>query len=902
MGEIDPPNHLETAADTAVSGAAAGDGAPEDGKPAAGGTGSSLLAHLHSLQDLQLALAHEGREEEILRVGTSSAVEIIGADCGVAIIDPAGGFAGLRYGWSEGRTLAQHDIEILSRSLSEALTRIREGKDERVLLAAEPSPGDPAWDEEPPAPIQSRGFASVLVMGIGIRAGRSGVLVLARHDPAPFSREKILLGEILALQLSIHIERVRHAQKAGMRMQREVESATRSLRERNQELAAITAVASAVAPSLDLDKQLESLLRKTIELTGHAAGAIFLVEEVEDGSEGLRLARGVGDPGFLESLRSETVSFGEGVPGRVRETGQPVVLPDLAAESDAGRGEDPSRGGFTSLIGVPLRARDRLVGVMQLLATEPRSYPQAEVDLARAIGDQVALSIQSCRLLSDMMRYSLDLEQRVEKLSREAERRETEDREPVPIPGGLVEGEIPAQLVQAQRMESIGTLAGGIAHDFNNIIGAILGYATHIKSLVTPDNPIHRQAQTIEEQSLRAAELTQQLLAFASGGDHVREPVDLNQAVVETASLLVKTIDPRITVETHTAPDLPAVNADPGQMKQILLNAAVNAKEALPDGGRITFETRLAHLDKAFVRSHPDLKAGDYVEVVVGDTGVGMRPEVIDRVFEPFFTTKPEGEGTGLGLSVVYGVVRDHHGHVSLASTIGVGTTVRIYLPVAGRSARRPAAAAARATAPPAVPAPTPAAPASAGPAISPAVVPRPPSVAAIPVSAAAADEDESGEEAGASDGGPAAVSPAPRVDGRILVVDDEESLRELACDILRTRGYDVIVARDGVDALDVYRREWGKVGLVLLDMVMPRLGGLETFRRLRGMDRGLRVLLCSGYSHSEQAQQAIKEGALGLLPKPFTMTELIAWVEKLLRRDPRSPSQPGPPPLKSRR
>jgi len=291
---------------------------------------------------------------------------------------------------------------------------------------------------------------------------------------------------------------------------------------------------------------------------------------------------------------------------------------------------------------------------------------------------------------------------------------------------------------------------------------------------------------------------------------------------------------------------------------------------------------------------------------------------VADRVFEPFFTTKTDGDATGLGLSVVYGIVKNHRGHVALTSTPGLGTTVRIYLPVFSRSLRSATSAAGG---PAAVTSSTPPAPAGgkAAPPRRP-VVPHPfQSVSVVPESerrrvrapkpgeatplvgadrstpppaetrpAAPASipvlppplPDPAPQEPAA--GRPAAKRPAR---GRILVVDDEAAIREMARDILESNGYEVVLATDGVDALEVYRNEWGRIDLVLLDMVMPRMGGLETFRRIAGMDRGLRVLLCSGYADNDKAQRALKEGALGLLSKPFTMTELLGRIDKFMVR-----------------
>ncbi len=1030
---------------------------PPTPPPASGG----LPIRLESLQEMQAALQVEDVPEEILRAGVVAAVEILGADRGIALLEALAGSPEIRCGWGEGHRLARHEVEILSRSLEPELGPLRKGQVARVLLASDPDrvgAGDDAravaetvGDDttgEPSATLQSRRLGSILAQAIGSGAGRRGVLILARQERTPFSRESILLAELLANQIAVHLERARRtteAHRATDRVQEEVESATRDLRTRNRELLALNAVAATATPSFDLDRQIEAALTKAAEATGHAAGAVYLLESDAEGGETLRFARGVGAGPYLDWARAQTGEQDGGLAGRVRRTDRPVALADLTADPNLAAGPALAAAGYRGLLALPMRARGRTIGVMELLADAVRSYGDDDVSLAQAVADQVGFAVQNTRLFSDMMRYSLELEGRAEARTREAEAKDRQlrallgvietaalaagsealfdsalarvlglcgadsgaahqfeassrllrlraqrglprevldaigimkhgdpligraadtgemvtgseltegmeglegalaraglryavavplrsrrglhgvmtilarqeltlgqeeraflialgdligmaiegarshasggARDPEPIPSDAPDGDsttedesrpvaIPARLVQSQKMESIGTLAGGIAHDFNNILGAIMGYASYIRSLVSADNPIHRQATTIEAQAQRAADLTRQLLAFARGGQYRLEPVDLNQTVAETVSFLSKSVDRNISLEVHTEPDLPSIDADAGQMKQVLLNVAVNAKEALPQGGRIIFETRIAHLDREFIRSCPDMKPGDYVEIVVGDTGTGMPPEVADRIFEPFFTTKPAGEGTGLGMAAVYGIVKNHRGHVVVSSTPGIGTTVRIYLPTGGRDAVRPE----ESSAPAPRPVSRPVADSAPPPVPAPVKTIRP---APLPVADAPPTETR--------------LPGAPR----ILVVDDEEAIRDMSRDILLLRGYQVVLAKDGVEGLDLYRRNWGRIDLVLLDMVMPRLGGLETFRRLRGMDREARVVLCSGYSHNDPAQQAIKEGALGLLTKPYSMTELLAWVERVVGRPPDTEASPRVP------
>src|SRR6266571_5019326 len=830
-------------------------GAPELAHPPGSSSGSTaqhardvanpFLSHLQSLRELQITLSQEGRAESILGEGTAGTVEIVGADCAVAVVEPSNGQRALRFGWLEGRPMAQHEIGMVLRRLEEPIQRVRSGKASRIVFGAAEDPDTAGKDGTAPGgrPMEATRapqFASTLVLGIDAAMGSRGALVLARHDPLPFSREHVLLADILATLMAIQIERALRAtdaRHASERIQEECGTAIKRLHETTLELQAINSVAAAATPSLDLERQIEIALRKTLEVTRFKVGAIFLVEDAGAG-ETLRFARGVGDPAYLGLARGREHSKGQGVAGRVWERGEPVAIADLSADlSLEGHADELvvlRRAGYRALAVVPLVARGRVIGTMELLSTEARPELESRPSLAQAIAGQIAIVIQNGRLLSDVMRHSLNLEAQIEtqthdlarrhgviaalqatleiagrsndlreivesalhrtlalhlkaqkglpqntldelgsRLSRTMIGRTLEAGQPilgstdpadlldtdglrfraaVPLramsgvhgvlalagphdlileepdtktlaamgellglavenarafqqtaPAGPPNQELPVQLVQAQKMESIGTLAGGIAHEFNNILGAILGYASHIRGLTTTDNPIHRQAITIEQQSRRASELTRQLLAFARGGQYSLEPLDMNQAIADTVSFLSKSIDPRIVMETRTDPDLPLVEADASQVQQVLVNVAVNASEAMPEGGRITFETRVAHLDSGFVRSRPDLEPGDYVEVVIGDTGVGMPPDITDRVFEPFSTTKTEGKGTGLGLSVVYGIVRNHKGHVTLNSTPGLGTTVRVYLPTFDR-ARQAESTAAPVSRPPAAP------------------------------------------------------------------------------------------------------------------------------------------------------------------------------------------------------
>jgi PAS domain S-box-containing protein len=375
------------------------------------------------------------------------------------------------------------------------------------------------------------------------------------------------------------------------------------------------------------------------------------------------------------------------------------------------------------------------------------------------------------------------------------------------------------QLLQAQKMESIGTLAGGIAHDFNNLLAGILGYASFMKSKMNQDDPFFAYADTIEKSSMRAAELTSQLLAFARGGKYDIKSINLNGVVEETLTILDRTLDKSVEIEVNLDSQLPTVEADSGQLQQVLMNLCVNASDAMPSGGRMVIETATEEISGERARMLIGLKKGKYVLLSVADTGFGMDEQTKKRIFEPFYTTKEEGRGTGLGLSMVYGVVKNHNGYIDVHSEPRQGSIFNIYLPISGK-----------------------------------------PELERLPEQEAPRGGDET-----------------------VLVVDDEESFRLFARDTLESNGYHVLLAIDGQKAIDIYNERNGIIDLVILDMVMPKMGGHETFQRIRADDPDVKVLLSTGYSQEGKAKEIIDSGIKGFIQKPYTMDALLSEVRRVL-------------------
>jgi len=375
------------------------------------------------------------------------------------------------------------------------------------------------------------------------------------------------------------------------------------------------------------------------------------------------------------------------------------------------------------------------------------------------------------------------------------------------------------QLLQAQKMESIGTLAGGIAHDFNNILGGILGYASFMKTKIARDHPFFSYVDTIESSAERAADLTAQLLAFARGGKYETKPVNLNLIVEDTLKILDRTLDKSIEIRTHFEASLPTVEADSGQMQQLLMNLCVNANDAMPGGGQLIIETNKTEIEGAGSGINADSAATSYVTLSVTDTGVGMDREIVKRIFEPFYTTKTQGKGTGLGLSMVYGVVKNHGGFVNVYSEPGIGSTFKVYLPASTK-----------------------------------------------PYAEELPDNEM-----------------PPEGNELVLVVDDEASIRSVARDMLETHGYRVLVAEDGEQAVEIYKQHNGNIKLVILDMVMPKMGGHETFTQLKKLNPDVRAVLSTGYSQNGKAQEIIDSGVMGFVQKPYRVGTLLSRVRSVL-------------------
>ncbi|HET8578019.1 MAG TPA: ATP-binding protein [Methylomirabilota bacterium] len=447
------------------------------------------------------------------------------------------------------------------------------------------------------------------------------------------------------------------------------------------------------------------------------------------------------------------------------------------------------------------------------------------------------------------------------------------------------------QLRQAQKMDAVGKLAGGIAHDFNNLLMVIRGDSDLILRRLPQAHPLRQNAEGIREASEQAATLTRQLLAFSRKQVVAPQVLDINTIVGGIHKMLQRLIGETINLVTVTAPDLGPVKADPGQVEQMILNLAVNGRDAMPDGGRLTLRTANVELDEATARRRGNAKPGQYVMLEVSDTGVGMDSETKSHIFEPFFTTKDQGKGTGLGLSTVYGIVNQSGGHVWVESEPGRGTTFRVYLPrievpaeakaPATPMRRREDFAAQRlqmeppvpvAVAPPAAPpAPAPTAP-PARRREDPAPPPPPPPPVEVPVAAVTPIETPIVDD-----------GPKTARGETILLVEDAQRVRAVVREILEMNGYGVLEARHGAEALEISGKHPGPIHLMVTDVVMPQMSGRELAQRLAPLRPEMRVLYMSGYTDDAIVRHGVLGAGMAFLSKPFTPDALAAKVREVL-------------------
>jgi two-component system cell cycle sensor histidine kinase/response regulator CckA len=546
-------------------------------------------------------------------------------------------------------------------------------------------------------------------------------------------------------------------------------------------------VTRALAETRTLDEAAPKVLRAVCENLGWHLGQMWQVD-LNAGVLGCAAVwhePAVAVATFAELSRGTTFSPGVGLPGRVWANRRPCWVSDVVTDANFPRAEAAVHCGLHGAFAFPILCGEEMLGVVEFFHHEIREPDEPLLAMIAAVGSQLGQFIERKRA-EDALRRS------------------------------------EAQLLQSQKMEAVGQLAGGIAHDFNNLLTVILGYSEILLGGQGPAEGWREPLEAIKQSGQRAASLTRQLLAFSRKQVLEQRMLSLNAIVADLEKMLRRLIGEDIDLETCLEPQLEPVKADPGQLEQVIMNLVINARDAMPRGGKLIVQTRNVVLDKAFASARADVHPGRHVELAVSDTGCGMTEEVKARVFEPFFTTKEVGQGTGLGLATVYGIVKQSGGHLEVLSEVDRGTTFKIYLPGVEK--------------------------------------------------AVGAQKSDPG------------LSKVSRGKETVLLVEDEEQVRALSRHILEAQGYTVLEAGHGAEAIRVSNERLpGPIHLLITDVVMPHVGGRELAERLALTRREMKVLFVSGYTDDAVVRHGVLAAETAFLQKPFTPSALAMKVREVL-------------------
>ncbi len=588
----------------------------------------------------------------------------------------------------------------------------------------------------------------------------------------PLSSASLLLVSLAAAETCLHVQRVQKSQ-AELEASRaqEIELAQRLAFQRQSTL---NQISRALIDKLDVARISTDVLEKIAQLFEADAVAAWLTEK--NGQTRFLLQGAFGFTAHnLEQLEAAHWTF------PAFEQSAPdvhlLVITNVAQQSPPALASVCERERVACAVLTPVVCRNEIVGLLGFFYRTPRDISPSLIAELQTVANIVAGAVQAEELYRD--------------------------------------------LVQVQKIESIGALAGGIAHDFNNVLAAVLACASYVKQHTERSSPTYRYLEATEASAHRGAALTKQLLSFARReGPHLTV-VNPNDCIEQTLKMLERSFDKSILIQRQFARTLHSVEVDPSQLEQVFLNIAVNARDAMPDGGYLTITTRNVLLDAANpFRPAVSLPDGDYVMLSFRDTGCGMDAATLARLFEPFFTTKRAGKGTGLGLSLVMNIVKSFGGEIHVESQPGQGTLFEIFLPASRKT-----------------------------------------------ITAAPSHTETT------SRGGHECI----------LLAEDEEIIREMAQLGLESKGYTVLTAPDGATALSTFRQRQDEIDLVIADMVMPCIGGPELFARMKEIDPGVRVIVSSGYSHDQEGRRMLRHGCLGYLQKPYNMESLNQLVRNVL-------------------
>ena len=734
-------------------------------------TARARLKDSETLLAVSQAIEAKVEPREALRRATRLVVQAVGADTG-----------GLLYfDTVEGRVVPLTGYRVARELLDRVSSRplpLTEPFFDRMQqldqpLCATDSQRDPRLQEYPWMRLFPH--KSVLILPLRIKEMVRGVVALAwTREAHPITAEELKLAEGMAQQVALGVENFELLEGLEARQRR-----LEALLEATRQLSTI--------------QPLDSLLQRIAEACGQLLGTTSVGFRLVEGDE-LVVAGTWGDA--RELMSATQVKVGERLSGSVAATGESLVVRDLVSDPrvTASHREVVTRLGYNAWLGVPVKVGNAVAGVLGIYTRRQSGFSADDLATASTFAAQAATALENARLYQEV-RHAY------EQLSLTQE-----------------------QLTQAQKMEAVGRLAGGVAHDFNNLLTIITGRSVLLRNQVGAAAGSLRHVDLIEKTAQRAAALTKQLLAFSRKQMLQPKVLDLNELVGNVAGMLRRLIGEDIDFLTTLGPNLARVKADPGQLEQVLMNLAVNARDAMPQGGCLTIETANVVLDKSYVARQADVQAGPYVLLAVSDTGVGMDAATRARIFEPFFTTKRPGDGTGLGLATVYGIVKQSSGHIAVYTEVGHGATFKIYLPAVDQP-------------------------------IQP-------------------DEEQS----------PARLATGAET---LLLVEDEEELGDLLAEVLATSGYTVLKARDCEDAIRICDEHEGPIHLLLTDVIMPQMSGRELAARVQPRRPTMKVLYMSGYTDSAIVHHGVLDHGIAFLQKPFAPATVTQKVREVLDGSP---------------
>ena len=628
--------------------------------------------------------------------------------------------------------------------------------------------GDPLRED-----LRTAGYGALAGVPLTCHGEVLGVLALADRPGRVFTAEDLGLLAAFADQAALALQNARLYQRAEARAEK---------------LTTLSALTRLITSAADSEQVFDSVARAAVMLLGARAARVWGDDPAHHvlrpcGSFAL-------DPTLGQLMTDvEAVAYGQGMVGRIFASRAPAYLADAQQDPRWQNRRLVTEGGLHAYAGIPLIAGERTVGVLSVLFGERRELAPEEKTLLRLLADQAAIVIERTRLFEDLKTSYEELE-----------RTQT-------------------QLVQAQKMEAVGQLAGGVAHDFNNLLTVIAGRCELLLRRLAADGPQRRDVTLIQETAGRAGVLTRQLLAFSQKGICEPEVLNLNAVLPDLTALLRRMIGEHIDLVFEPDPDVGWITTDPVQLEQVIINLVVNARDAMPSGGRLVLGTRNVEVG-APAAHHAGIDAGAYVQLSVQDTGTGMDAATRARIFEPFFTTKGPGKGTGLGLAVVSRIVEQSAGHIEVDSAPGRGTTFTIHFPRV--------------------------------------------------------------EKPHGTVGQDLAAGPA-RGTEVILMVEDDDGVRALAREGLESYGYTVLEARHAAEALAIAERDRRPIQLLITDVVMPDRGGPQLAARLTAQRPEMSVLYVSGYPGDALVETWRSDPAVAFLPKPFTPAGLARKVRDLL-------------------